>query len=198
MASGHWARKRRVLLAKRADAVRRNPEGFAAYQVVKHLARTRSRGETGYKTIRPVKTAGVFFDRANAKFSRAVMHEFQRRGLRAEAWKLTSRNGSGKLNPIEKRRIMRASNRHAVVFAANDPRNIHEEKANAVVEQAEKGHKRKKGTRLAMMYGLNPQATRGILTGRPNKVLAFTRKTFEAVRGSRRITVRALNGTNIS
>lgn len=198
MPSPHWIAKRRVLLATRQAAIRRNPQGFAAYQVVKHLARTRSPGETGYKTIRPVKTAGVFFDRANAKFGRAVLSEFQRRGVKTKAQQLVTPARPVKLDSGEKRRVMQASNRHAVVFAANDPRSIHEARVNAVVEQAEKGYKRKKGTRLAMMYGLNPKATRETLTGRTKQTLAFTRKTFEAVHGSRRITVRTANGTNIS
>jgi leucyl aminopeptidase (aminopeptidase T) len=198
MPSAHWIARRRMLLRKQQASINRNPQGFAAYQTVKHLARARALGE-GFQRKSPVRTATVFYDRTNARFGRQAASEFRRRGIQTQELGIVSTTPAAKMDRTTRNVIAQASRAHAVVFSAQDRANRLEKMADVVIAQAEKGYTNKRrGTRLAMMYGLVPKVTRQVLTANSKRMLAFTRKTFDAVNNARTVTVRTPNGTNIS
>jgi leucyl aminopeptidase (aminopeptidase T) len=178
------------LRARQARIANHSPNKFAAYQMVKHLTTTSAEG------VKP-RTASVFFDKSNARLGNALVSEFSRRGIRTSGIGVIDSDAKTKMNL---RGVQRQARADAVVFVARDKGQAHERLWGSLIDQAEARSKTRVGTRLVDAYGMKNAATRRTLalTAQQQRAMrAFSQKTFDAVKGSKRIVVKSPNGTNL-
>jgi len=188
--------KRRILaraLEKRqAQIARTRPSLFAANRIAKSLSTSHAPGV-------PLKTATVFYDRKNAVTGRALEREFTRRGVKTQGIGLIGRdpNTVGR-DPKSLKKLSRAE---AVVFLTGGRKSQFDSFADLIVEQAEARKKTKRGTRLALIYGIEDMKSTRTLAATAKQaslMREFSRKTFNAVRGAREIRVITPAGANLT
>jgi len=182
---------RNRLLERQRQIAKSRPNQFAAGQVVKHLARSQRPGV-------PVKSAAVFYDKRNSRFGNALANAFEKRGISTQARGLLGNEAS---SPAHLRDLKNAARAEAVVMVAKDNNGAFAKTAHTVGKVAESRAGMRKGTRLAMMWGITPSAVREVLavdSTVSRKMRVFTKKTLQAVKGCRKVQVTARNGTSIT
>ncbi|MBS3061979.1 MAG: aminopeptidase [Candidatus Diapherotrites archaeon] len=171
------------------------PVQFAARQIVKHLSRAQTTFE-GHSKITPIQSASVFYGGQNIRFGKAIREHFRKRRITARSMQLDSKRSP--TSTVENRRIDALSRANAVVFAANGPASKLDGPVDRIVNSVERRYGKKSGTRLALMYGITPQAVREVLSLNSKRMHEFTRRTFQAVHGCKTIQVRSSSGTNMT
>ncbi|MFA5931407.1 MAG: aminopeptidase [archaeon] len=191
--------RRRVLVnhlrAEQERISQLHPSQFAAYKIVKTLATSQSPGK-------PIKTASVLYDKHNAVTGRAIENEFKRRGIKTQSLGFVRDELDLKMNRASSDALRKHSRSEAVVFLTKGNKSQFDNNADIVVNEVERRNGQKKGSRLALIYGIdNMNATRmGLAATQRKNVLMrkFTTKTMNAVKGARQLSVTTRNGTNLS
>ncbi|MDO8625296.1 MAG: aminopeptidase, partial [Candidatus Diapherotrites archaeon] len=171
------------------------PVQAAAYGIVKHMARSQTTGEYDAKSHprgknTPIQTASVLLGKKNIRFGKAIAEQFRQRGARTRVLNLSARKYPDRV-------LEKSARANAVFFTANDSDKHLERPAEIVVDSVEKRYKTKSGSRMALLYGMTPQAVREVLSQNTKRMRRFTQKTFDAVQGAKRIHVKTPAGTDL-
>ena len=180
------------LRARQERIAQTRPNLFAANRIVKQLTTTQVSG------LRP-KTAAVVYDKRNAVAGRAIEREFARKGIKTQSLGLigTDPNTIGR----GKETLTKMAGSHVTVFLTGGKKNQFDAFSDVFTDKAEARMKTKRGTTLALNYGVEGSASMRTIAATAREAFItrqFTKKTMQAVQGSREIKVITAAGTNLT